>query len=107
MSTRTVTLVARLSDLSVWTFLNAGAIAAALCLGVAGIYLGQWRQEAKDVGRLAQRDTRIESLQRAISASEGRYLVEWQRNQALTDINHALYQERNALATILYKEALP
>ena len=97
MSARSVAVVSRISDLSIWLGLNAGAIVASLFLGVAGIWLGQYRQSLVDVGKLERYQAQINVLEEQGERAQGAYLALWDRNGALDAVNYDLRMELQAL----------
>jgi uncharacterized protein HemX len=100
-------LVIRLSDASVWLGLNLGAILAALALGVAGIWFGQWRQSLEDAGTLARYAAENAALKERPETTKAAYYALWEERNALDDVNYALRQELQMFREMFHKEALP
>ena len=99
--------VIRLSNASVWLGLNLGAILAALALGVAGIYLGQWRQNLEDADTVARYAAENAAMKGRPETTKTAYYALWEERNALESTNYALRKELQMFREMYRRERRP
>ena len=100
-------LVVRLSNASVWVGLNLGAILASLLFGLAGIYLGQWRQSLEDADTVARYAAENAAMNERPETTKAAYYALWEERNQLDDTNYALRQELQMFREMFHKEVRP